>query len=508
MRIGFGRKLGVGLCLCLVTAPAARVQAVLTAKDFVAIRRLEPSAPEGPQCQAGGRQCADGSYSAAGISNAGDVFGRISTLPPAPPPEGCADPTSGSTGFEFCQAADLEAGIRWLRNTNYTPDEVGRGPNNTCVGATPCPAGESIGVHASSVTSSGIVYGRWFRDGSFVFRYDLTQDQWTDYGPGEADRGNNLGRVTAYDSQTDAKIVGPSGTLISRLNADGISDISDNNVVVGQESNDVFKWEPAGESQWPLNGSPLAELGPGPSQVMEIDDSGTYAIGSSQAENGFPHAIVWHVPSGAIAADLGSFTRGAHISGDGTIVTGDTGLFTNQQAVWSTADGWTSFATLTADQLINQVPGGSDWSALTQMTGVNDQGQIVGNGVLASSGTSAVFRLDTLDLAAAVLKADVNNDARIDNLDITPFIAALSVGGSVNDQAQIDAFLARVAGGSFASADTNMDDTVNNLDITPFVSILASGAASGAAVPEPASLTMLGAVLLGLMRRRGRGTGR
>jgi len=81
-----------------------------------------------------------------------------------------------------------------------------------------------------------------------------------------------------------------------------------------------------------------------------------------------------------------------------------------------------------------------------------------------------------------VLKGDVNGDGEVNNLDITAFIRALSVGGSVDDPAQRLAFEALVPGGIFAAADVRMEGLVNNLDITPFIELLAQ-AGSAAAGP-------------------------
>ena len=90
---------------------------------------------------------------------------------------------------------------------------------------------------------------------------------------------------------------------------------------------------------------------------------------------------------------------------------------------------------------------------------------------------------------------DVNNDGIADNLDITPFLRALEVGG---DEAR---FLTLVPGGSFLAADTSKDGFVNNLDITPFIDLLTDPATDAAAIPEPASVMLL----LPLMAmRRGR----
>jgi len=69
-------------------------------------------------------------------------------------------------------------------------------------------------------------------------------------------------------------------------------------------------------------------------------------------------------------------------------------------------------------------------------------------------------------LVISGVNGDVNNDGVVNNLDITPFVVALSV----DDEA---AFLDQVDGGNYAAADTDASGAVNNLDITPFMEALA-----------------------------------
>ena len=84
----------------------------------------------------------------------------------------------------------------------------------------------------------------------------------------------------------------------------------------------------------------------------------------------------------------------------------------------------------------------------------------------------------TAPIALATSPGDVDNDGQTNNLDITPFITALQIGGSIGDPSQVDAFLAQVPGGSFAAADASADGLVNNLDITPFISLLSQSASA------------------------------
>ena len=85
---------------------------------------------------------------------------------------------------------------------------------------------------------------------------------------------------------------------------------------------------------------------------------------------------------------------------------------------------------------------------------------------LPADGQTRIF---VVHLEQALLKGDVDGNGLVDNLDLTPFINALKIGGSVEDQTQVSAFLTLVPGGVFAAADTNIDGLVDNLDITGFI---------------------------------------
>ena len=87
---------------------------------------------------------------------------------------------------------------------------------------------------------------------------------------------------------------------------------------------------------------------------------------------------------------------------------------------------------------------------------------------------------------------DVNNDGSVDNLDITPFIAALAAEDET-------AFLAAFPEGNYAAADIDTSGGPDNLDITPFIDLLT---VAGAAIPEPASVTLLLLMLMGMRRAR------
>jgi len=87
-------------------------------------------------------------------------------------------------------------------------------------------------------------------------------------------------------------------------------------------------------------------------------------------------------------------------------------------------------------------------------------------------------------LLASVILGDVNGDGVVDGLDIQPFVDLLTGGGYQ------------------AEADINEDSVVDGLDIQPFVDIITG--AGGNPVPEPATLGLMAAGGLALLRRRRR----
>ena len=145
--------------------------------------------------------------------------------------------------------------------------------------------------------------------------------------------------------------------------------------------------------------------------------------------------------------------------------------------VWSTDDGWASFTELELEEALAfdlGLEGADIWQELTDIDGVNDSGQVVGIGTFVGqdgSDQQGVFLLDTLALEEGVLKGDVNNDAAINNLDITPFIVVLT---AVDEAAFLDVF----PDGNYAAADIDMSGGPNNLDITPFIDLLTATASN------------------------------
>ena len=115
--------------------------------------------------------------------------------------------------------------------------------------------------------------------------------------------------------------------------------------------------------------------------------------------------------------------------------------------------------------------------------------------VLQQSSTSVI-------LSQFTRRGDVNLDGAIDNQDIAPFVALLTIGGA--------------SGAPGYAADVNRDGVLNNQDIAPFVAMLTGGRTPGdlrddpgfapllSLVPEPAALSFLLLPGAALRRRRRR----
>jgi len=111
------------------------------------------------------------------------------------------------------------------------------------------------------------------------------------------------------------------------------------------------------------------------------------------------------------------------------------------------------------------------------------------------SGEATVTLNGDLLGTAPVRVGDMNGDGQVDNLDINPFVLALTDAAAFEAQFGVE---------PVNVGDVNADGQFNNLDINPFVATLTDGA-SIRAVPEPGSLGLLtlgGAMLFRGCRRR------
>jgi hypothetical protein len=126
--------------------------------------------------------------------------------------------------------------------------------------------------------------------------------------------------------------------------------------------------------------------------------------------------------------------------------------------------------------------------------------QLPNGGPLGANGDA--IGVDTFSLLPYV-KGDMNGDGVLNNLDIAPFVQALT--NPAGFQTSYPNITPSVAG------DCNNDSVLNNLDIAGFVSSLTGGAGSApllasiqALVPEPSSASVLLLGAAGLVRRRRR----
>ena len=124
-----------------------------------------------------------------------------------------------------------------------------------------------------------------------------------------------------------------------------------------------------------------------------------------------------------------------------------------------------------------------------------------GNGASSANFQEASFAGSLGAVGATNLRflGDMNGNNSVNNLDVVPFSNALA------GQAAFKTANPRL---NILRGDINGSGTFNNLDVVPFSQILAgsvSGSGSVAAVPEPASLVLLGCVVAfaSSVRRRG-----
>lgn len=212
-----------------------------------------------------------------------------------------------------------------------------------------------------------------------------------------------------------------------------------------------------------------------------------------------PRAVRWgsnRLSDGTAYVNIGGvqvYVFGTQFNSSGTTyeaqaVNGDSG-----GGVWWLHDGqWELTGTILSVSVLSGQPSG------------------IGSGMLDYSKTYAAdlsyYRAQIMEVIfEAAILGDLNDDKRVNGLDMSPFITALTEPAVYRQQyPQVD-FL--------GTADINGDGLVNGLDISPFISLLVGGGGQGGpglSVPEPASgLATLGGLWLilwgGGKGRRGEG---
>lgn len=133
----------------------------------------------------------------------------------------------------------------------------------------------------------------------------------------------------------------------------------------------------------------------------------------------------------------------------------------------------------------------------TSSDGIHHTFQITSDGSWGSGYMVTTELDDESDVAITLLLAvpgpgDVNGDGNVDNIDITPFVAALT-----NTESD---FRALYPDWAYRAADADGDGNVDNIDITAFITLLGVG---GQAIPEPATIMLLtlGALVVRLKRK-------
>ena len=174
-----------------------------------------------------------------------------------------------------------------------------------------------------------------------------------------------------------------------------------------------------------------------------------------------------------VAPDSGGLTP---INVAGTAIFGAGSVLYADYYMWPMAGTWTvaTYASVIDNGLILHVPAGQmGWS-------------------MNVGPTALTVTWDGSAPAAPVL-GDLNWDGIVNNQDINPFVLALT---------NLPGWQGQYPGKDVIDVgDINGDGYFDNQDINPFIGLLTGG---GAAVPEPAALSLLVLGGLGLLRRRGR----
>jgi len=264
---------------------------------------------------------------------------------------------------------------------------------------------------------------------------------------------------------------------------------ADGSVVVGVSEStpgtQAFRWTSAGG---------MAGLGDLPggaffSQANAVSPDGSIVVGTSDASPGPDReAFRWSDETGiqGLGQLAGGFgTRALDVSADGSVVVGRADSPTGDAFLWSEAAGMQNLEAVLGPTLP------ANWD-LRRATAVSRDGlTVVGTGE-NPSGDLEAFKADITRAAISVLTGDLNGDDEVNNLDINPFVLALTDQAAFEDEFGLD---------PAAAGDINGDGELNNLDINPFVQLLTAGN-TPRPVPSPTSLAPLALGALALLHGR------
>ena len=529
-------------------------------EDYKAIRILEPSdprpLPDPIGCQELYRQecVAVGPAYPAGISDAGDVFGHMETNHPHENhfEQGIRWLRKDSYKGDFLGTYELDP-KEWafcaengrtlgIHSSWVSPEGIASGRAIPSAYHIDIVTGETTVVGNGELQkSSGNISLALLADGEISCSADP-------YGYGVVDVSlieppytqTNRGEVFRLDSHARTIAINNRHVIVGGVDPTCIDIPGMNPLCFGSSA--AMKIVPTGENEW-SNAIRMDELVDSVNSSRAFDLSNTepsFAVGYSKSDDNFEHGVIWNVDTGEILADFGTNSVPHRISSTGEFAVGtsrESFFAPKEPGLWWTDDQWQTWEFISIREILDSLPGGEYWTDISfrlrmphpnqrykwldSPTGVNKHGQLVAVGILDPEApiesltqwprefaTGAVcidpddficgipFLLDTQDLAT-VLKGDVNNDGSVDNLDITPFIAALAA----EDEA---AFLTQFPEGKFTAADIDMSGSANNLDITPFIGLLTAAGSNATSVPEPSSVACV--VLALMMGRRRRAT--
>jgi len=385
-------------------------------------------------------------YGPAGISNAGNVFGRV--------------------GGE-----NVEQGVQWLASTGYEAEQLVADPELFPT--------YSRGFQPNDVNGAGIATGRAIEDGWDMFKYNVDTQTWYNLGGGEGHGSNSAGK--GVDDKGGVYL--QDGTQVGADLVGNPWDINDHDVIVGWTSSprQAALWKPSAVDAHDWGEVVvLPELANLDTRAYNISDSDPgFAAGISMDGIGIWHGMVWNTETEALAADFGMDTQPTLIHSAGTMVAGSSGG--SAALCVRTADDWTTWEELDPNTLLASVDGGADWESLDNLAGVNDSGQLVGTGRL-DGGDRSPFVLSTGEPQVAGM-GDADRDSDVDDDDLSLLLA--NWGSPTAGWGQ----------GEFNGVPPVDDDDLSLL--------LANWTGSlGEAIPEPTTLALLALGGLALRRRR------